>query len=74
MAKWSAVLGSGILTVYFIPAAYITLWDYAKGEVTSSPAQLGMRMALVVPILLSFTIAIREVRFPPASKRRGMKI
>jgi hypothetical protein len=59
--RWSAVLGSGILTTYFIPSAISTLRDYERGEAIASPAQLGIRLALGVPVLASMAIALWSI-------------
>jgi hypothetical protein len=40
-ARWLAVIGSGILSIYFILAAVTTLWDYARGEAILSQLSLG---------------------------------
>jgi hypothetical protein len=61
-ARWPAVIGSGILTSYFIPAAVLTLLRYRRGDAIASLAQLAAKLALVVPILISFAIAVRELR------------
>lgn len=63
-AKWPAVVGSGILTIYFIPAAIMTLRGYARGEAIASPAHLGSVLALVVPVVVSLTVALRNIRTP----------
>jgi hypothetical protein len=60
--RWPAVVGSGILTAYFIPAVFGTLRHYARGEVIASTVQLGARLASVLPVLVSMAIALRDAR------------
>jgi hypothetical protein len=59
--RWPAVVGSGILTAYFIPAAVGTVRHYARGELIASLTQLGIRLALVVPVLFSMMIALWDI-------------
>jgi|SRR6266481_5824807 len=60
--RWPAVVSNGILTAYFIPAVFGTLRHYLRGEIITSTTQLGARLVSVVPVLVSMTIALRDIR------------
>lgn len=59
--KWPALLGNGILTTYFIPAAVGTLREYERGEAIISSTQLGIRLALTTLILASMAVALWDI-------------
>jgi hypothetical protein len=55
------MVGTGLLAVYFVSGAVVTLHGYVRGTVIASVAQLGFMLALVTFVVVCFGVALRDV-------------
>jgi hypothetical protein len=59
--KWPPVVGTGLLVVYFVSGAVVTLRGYVRGTVIASVAQLGFVLALVTFVVVCCAVALWDV-------------
>jgi hypothetical protein len=59
--KWPPIVGTGLLAVYFVSGAVVTLRGYVRGTVIASVAQLGFVLALVTFVVVCFAVALWSV-------------
>jgi len=59
--KWPPMVGTGLLAVYFVYGAVVTLRGYVRGIVIASAAQLGFVLALVTFVVVCCAVALWDV-------------
>ena len=60
--RWPVVVGTGLLTAYFVFGGIVTVRGYAQGTVIASLAQLGFVLSLVVFVVFCFVVAIWDLQ------------